>query len=602
VRPLLSCTFGAGPAHSAALPAFPSLARFAAGTAEVAHAAIVEIASDAGVVCLALGRPRFNRAADAARAQASGNASAWLSALRADGAAMLDTVHGRFAVAWLDTVARRALLACDRFGTWPLCFHAGSGGLAFSDRADAVALAERRLSEQALFDYLYFHMIPAPRTVYEGVQRLPAGHALVWNQGGVEVAPYWKPAFQESRVPDLAGAKQAFRDIVFAAVQREATGADVGCFLSGGTDSSTVAGMLCKALGHPARTYSIGFDAQGYDEMEYARIAARHFGTDHHEYYVTPRDLVDGIPTVAAHFDQPFGNSSAVPAWCCARAARDDGVERLLAGDGGDELFGGNTRYAKQRVFEWYGIIPAALRRGVVEPLLASPHAARVPILRKAASYVEQARVPLPDRGELYNLLYRLGLSNVFDPAFLAAVDTGMPAAMQRATWRRIDAHSTINRTLGFEWKYTLADNDLVKVVGATTLAGVDVAFPLLDEKLIEFSLGLPPAWKLKGLTLRWFFKEALRGFLPDAIIRKKKHGFGLPFGVWALGDAGLNALARDSLRSLADRGIMNREFLRDLADRWLREHPAYYGEMLWIAMMLEQWMRVHAPEWRFSR
>ena len=130
----------------------------------------------------------------------------------------------------------------------------------------------------------------------------------------------------------------------------------LGCFLSGGTDSSTVAGTLKQVTGSAA-TFSIGFDAAGYDEMDYARIAAKHFGTDHHEHYVTPAELVSAIPKVAAHYDQPFGNSSAVPAYICATVARDHGVRKLLAGDGGDELFGGNTRYAKQKIFEAWWVI-----------------------------------------------------------------------------------------------------------------------------------------------------------------------------------------------------------------------------------------------------
>lgn len=154
------------------------------------------------------------------------------------------------------------------------------------------------------------------------------------------------------------------------AVAAQLDGGKAACFLSGGTDSSTVAGMIGRAAGTAAATYSIGFDAQGYDEMEYARLASRHFGTQHHEYYVTPADLVKGIPHVAASYDQPFGNSSALPAYYCALMARDDGVTRILAGDGGDELFGGNVRYAKNRVFDAYQRVPGLLRRGLLEPWL----------------------------------------------------------------------------------------------------------------------------------------------------------------------------------------------------------------------------------------
>src|SRR5262249_32605352 len=157
--------------------------------------------------------------------------------------------------------------------------------------------------------------------------------------------------------------KREFRSLLRSAVSAELNGGKAGCFLSGGTDSSTVAGMIGEATGVPAATYSIGFDAQGFDEMQYARVAARAFRTEHHEYYVTPDDLVQSIPKIANHYDQPFGNSSSLPAYICARMAREDGVVRILAGDGGDELFGGNSRYAKQRVFSAYDRVPAGIKR-----------------------------------------------------------------------------------------------------------------------------------------------------------------------------------------------------------------------------------------------
>jgi asparagine synthase (glutamine-hydrolysing) len=145
---------------------------------------------------------------------------------------------------------------------------------------------------------------------------------------------------------------------------------------------------------------------------------------------------------------------------------------------------------------------------------------------------------------------------------------------------------------LAFDWRYTLADNDLPKVVGATRLAGLPVGFPFLDEEIVDFSLRLSPSDKLKGLKLRWFFKEALRGFLPDAIIAKKKHGFGLPFGVWLRGHPALRDFAVQSIRDLAPRAIVRREFVDRLLGELLPAHPAYYGEMVWILMILEQWLQ----------
>lgn len=567
----------------------------------VNHDRRLSVHEDDDGLCLAWGEPSFADARDADRAEAQGAAAAWLAAFRRHGAAAPQHVNGRFAAALVRHAQREVLAVTDRFATFPVCYSGTPDRIRFGDRADDVAGPSPAISAQALFDYLFFHVIPAPATVFEGVRRLPAAHVLEWRDGRTSCRPYWQPAFAERSGMVLAEQEAKFLGLVESAVAREAENGEVGAFLSGGTDSSTIAGMLCKITGKPAKTYSIGFDAAGYDEMEYARIAARHFGTDHHEYYVTPADLLEGIPKVACHYDQPFGNSSAVPAWVCATRARSDGIDKLLAGDGGDELFGGNERYAKQRVFERYGLLPKVLRRGALEPVLNLPGVDRLPVMRKAASYVKQARVPLPDRLQRYNLLLRLGSEDVLEPSFLAAIDADEPFAAQRSWWDTIKASSSIDHMIAFDWKYTLADNDLPKVIGSAELAGVEVGFPLLSDELLEFSLELPPDWKLKGQTLRWFFKHALRNFLPEEILQKQKHGFGLPFGVWVCTNADLEKFARETLDGLGSRGIVKPGFLDKLRCEYLPAYPGYYGEMVWILMMLELWLRSRAPEWRLA-
>jgi len=545
----------------------------------------------------ASGTPRFTATAPDALA-------AWQQAFAARGPRCAADVGGEFAVA-LDLPGGGHYLAVDRFAVHSLCFAVQDGRLHYATRADELArrLGIRELDTQALFDYLYHHCIPSPRTIFVGIQRLPAAHYALFANGELTVAPYWTPRFDEQPAPRFEALRDEFRSILRTAVQERLTGdGKTACFLSGGTDSSTVCGLLRETTGQAPAGYSIGFEAEGYDEMAYARIAAKAYGADHHEYYVTPADLVAAIPDVAAHYDQPFGNSSAVPAFYCARKAQQDGFTRLLAGDGGDELFGGNVRYAKERVFDVYSQIPAPLRAGVLDPLFLNPVTGSIPLLKKGSSYITQARVPMPDRMQSYNLLDRLGLPQVFTPAFLSAVNVEAPREHQRATWAAGPHEaSLVNQMLAFDWRYTLAENDLPKVVGTTGLAGVDVSFPLLDTRLLDFSLKLPTSYKLRGLKLRWFFKEALRGFLPDEILTKKKHGFGLPFGPWAVKDAALNALATESLRGIAARGLVRPEFVDSLLNQRLKEHAGYYGEMVWILMMLEQWLRRHAPDYRLA-
>jgi asparagine synthase (glutamine-hydrolysing) len=545
---------------------------------------------------IAQGRPQFTDARLASLAATSGDLSAWAAlASQRDPMRAIAEVGGSFCVALQDAEGR-TLLAVDRFSICTLCYRIIDGRLHVSTRADELAALPPRaeIDPQAIFDYLYFHVIPSPRTIFRDVYRLPAAHYATFDRGRLAVAPYWTPQFREPARPDFATLAEEFRSLLRNAVATQLDRGKPGCFLSGGTDSSTVAGMIGQVAGRPAATYSIGFSAEGYDEMEYARIAARRFGTEHHEYYVTPDDLVSSIPVVAAHYDQPFGNSSALPAYYCARMAREDGVTRLLAGDGGDELFGGNSRYAKQKIFGWYECLPGVMRRGLLEPVLERTPAGALPLLSKGRSYIEQAKVPLPDRMQMYNLLLRLGPAEVFTPGFLAQVDTGEPLRQQQQVWRQVQQGSALNRMLAYDWRYTLAESDLPKVCGTTSLAGVQVDFPFLDQQLLDFSLRLPTDYKLKGLKLRWFFKEALRGFLPDEILTKKKHGFGLPFGVWTQRHEGLHRLATDALHSMAERGIVRREFIGTLLSTLLPAHPGYYGEMVWILVMLEHWLRRH--------
>ena len=547
-----------------------------------------------------LGSPQFIDPELAAAEKSEGSLAAWRLALDGPAVAAAAATQGHFAAAVSD--GTRALLAVDRFATQTLCYRFDGQSLQAAARADSLAGPAPEIDPQALFDYLFFHEVPSPRTVFKGVLRLPPGHCASLHDGRFDVTPYWSAEFDEKPVGSFAQAKSHFLKLLADAVTCQLDGSRSACFLSGGTDSSTVAGLIGQVTGKPAATYSIGFDARGYDEMAYARIAAKRFGCEHHEYYVTPEDLVQGIPLLAAHLDQPFGNSSALPAYLCALRAREDGVTRLLAGDGGDELFGGNTRYAKQRVFDWYQGVPAGLRSSLLEPLsTAGGVLDHLPLLGKGASYVRQASVPMPDRLQTYNLLERLGQAEVLTPAFLARVDPTDPARQQRAVWQQSEGASFVNRMLAYDWRYTLAENDLPKVRSATQLAGVSVGYPFLDQALMDFSLGLPSSYKLKGLKLRWFFKEALRGFLPDEIISKKKHGFGLPFGVWAVGHAGLQTLAVDSMRGLGERGIVRREFTAALMKDLLPSHPGYYGEMVWILMMLEQWFRHHLPNYRLE-
>ncbi|MDE2370305.1 MAG: asparagine synthase [Burkholderiales bacterium] len=549
---------------------------------------------DTTLTSICIGSPRFADPDDAALEPAQ----AWRSLISRVGvAAAASQVGGDFAVA-LPLDDGSVFIAVDRFAIRTLCWRIEGGSLRFAERADELA-AGASLSPQAMYDYLYFHVVPSPRTVFDGVQRLPAAHWGLFKDGRLTPQRYWTPAFKPRREPDFEALRAEFRRLLQDAVARQLDGSTPACYLSGGTDSSTIAGMIGLAAGRPAVAYSIGFAAQGYDEMEYARLAAKHFGCEHREIYFSPEDLVRDIPKVAAWYDQPFGNSSALPAFHCAERARADGITRLLAGDGGDELFGGNSRYATDRLFEPYARIPALIRRGFLEPFFGLGIVSSLPGLRKGSNYIRLANLGMPERGQDYNHVRRIGESTALTRDFVAAIEPADAVRQQRAVWAEAECTDGIDRHLAYDWRYTLAECDLPKVVGTSTMAGVSVGFPMLDDALVDFSMTLPADYKLRGDALRWFFKEALRGFLPDGVITKKKQGFGLPFGVWMVQHDGLRRLSVDAVSSLVARGIVRPEFESQLFDRLLPDHPHYYGTMVWILVMLEHWLRSHAPNWR---
>lgn len=551
---------------------------------------------DDGLLSVIVGQPHWSATELAERQQAQGAAAALCTAYRRHGTDLFRHLRGAFALAILDRRSRRLLAAVDRMGRHPLYYAEIPGGLVFGSTADSVRAhpgVDGGVSLQGLFNYVYFHMVPSPGTVYQAQRKLPAAHYLDYRDGRATVAGYWQPAFEEPDGVSTAALADELQTLILDAVNRSSDTDSVGAFLSGGLDSSTVAGMLARLRAGAARTYSIGFAVDGYDEMAYARIAARHFDTRQHEYYVTPEDVADAVPLIARSYDEPFGNSSAVPAYYCARLAAADGVTRLLAGDGGDELFAGNERYARQFLFEHYRRLPRTVRAGLLEPALRRLPGG-LPLVRKSLSYVNQANVPLPDRLESYNFLHRHAPGEMFDADFLAAVDLEQPLRVLRELYHRPSQGSPLNRMMYLDWQRTLADNDLRKVNRMCALAGVDVVYPLLDDALVEFSCRVPSALKLKGRQLRHFYKRAMDGFLPEAIIKKSKHGFGLPFGIWMREHRPLQELAYDSLLALKNRAYLRPAFIDRAMELHRSGHASYYGELVWVLMMLELWLEQH--------
>ena len=532
-------------------------------------------------------------------AKAQNDAAALIAGYLRLGPNVLTKLHGHFVVALVADQGQTALIATDRLGTRPLCYMNSGDGIVFASRNDACFQypgLNPKLREQAIYNYVYLHMVPSPNGAWEDVKLLKPGQYLHLKDGKQTLGTYYQTEYTDTAGDNFDELKATFRGLLDKSVEDLLDDSrKVGGFLSGGTDSSTLVGTLGKLTGEAAPCYSIGFDAPDFDETEYARIAAKAYGAQHEAYYIKPEDIVDAIPRIARFYDAPFGNSSAVPAYFCAKLAKDDGIDLILGGDGGDELFGGNERYATQQVFDAYHHFPGFLRKGLLEPALNTfPLGERIWPIRKGRRYVEQANVPMPDRIQAYNILVRLGNESVFTPEFLSRINTEEPLNLQREVYQGAHSNSDLNRHLALDMKFTLADNDLPKVGGVCEIAGMNVAYPLLDDRLVDFAAALPDELKVNKLKLRWFFKEALKDFLPDEIINKTKHGFGLPFGLWIEQHAPLRELVDHSLGNLKQRGIIAPAFIDQLNGDLMKEHASYYGVSIWILVILEQWLEAH--------
>ncbi|MEY3202107.1 MAG: hypothetical protein RIR70_1657 [Pseudomonadota bacterium] len=549
-------------------------------------------ASDARHWVLTRGRPYFMDKEARAEARLRGEAYGWLRLIARHGTRFIEHVGGDYALAVIDLHTATLTLFTDRFAQHPIFYREEAGGLRFSSRAADLG---QGISNQAIFNYFHGHVIGAPDSVYDNVRALPAGSRLEFSSQGITLNRYWQPAFEPLHRVSTPSLAKRFRQLLRAAVERSMEGTHTGCFLSGGTDSSTLAGMLSRITGARVKTYSIGFDVEGYDELDFAQTAAAHFDCAHHAHTMRAAELLDLMPQLARAMDQPFGNSSLAPTTQCATLARQHGTTHLLAGDGGDELFGGNTRYAQTLREEKR----ASLAR-LAQPSLAGL-AQRIPTAwsSRALRAVTRLAAPLPDRLWRHNLLTQIGVPEIFTPEFLSDTDTDYPHQRLAAVWAANQHGALIDTLLAYDWQITLADNDLPKVCLAGELADVAVRFPMLDERVVDFSLSLAPALKVRGMSLRRFFKYALTGFLPQKILRKKKHGFGLPFGPWLLSNPALHDFAKAALHSLGQRGVVQPRFINELLTTRLSEHPGYYGELVWLGVMLEMWLQAHQPAWQ---
>jgi asparagine synthase (glutamine-hydrolysing) len=565
---------------------------------ELASIPGVRVALDADLIFTNAWEETLQRAGAGAGRMSLAERVAWL--YLSQGVDFLDRLEGAFSLALWDEKQCRLLLAIDRAGIRQLYWRREGDRLTFASRVGALCAAHGKsleINPAAVMQYLLFTAVPAPLGIYRGVQKLEPGHCLLFEAGQVKHHQYWDMKYPETQGKTPQYWAQEVREGIRAAVHRHLENCvpeRTGAYLSGGTDSSSVVAFVSERFS-PANTFSIYFAEERYSEIGYARITAKHFKTKHCERRLTSQDALAAIPKICSYYDEPFANSSAIGAYYCALMARESGVGTLLAGDGGDEIFAGNERYASDRKFARYHALPSWLRKGLIEPT-ASVLPLNDSWLSLPRRYIQRARIPNPRRIFSYGPFFSTPPEEVFERDFLAEVppDTWMQIADSH--FNRHHQASDLNRMMYFDLKIILADNDLRKVSGTAELAGVRTRFPFLDRRLAELTGRIPTNLKLRGAEKRFIFKCAMRGILPDDVLAKKKHGFGVPLGLWLFEEPSLKAMVRDVLGDVRtrQRGYVRPQFVDRLLTQQAREDVAFYGEAVWCLLALELWHRQH--------
>ncbi len=552
-------------------------------------------------LCAAIiGYPRWSKDSLRALADDQGHAAALLEAYRRHGCDLLDHLHGHFVFALLDLNRGRVFCAIDRFGVYRLC-HASPrhGQFIFATSADSLCPypgMTTTVTPQALYQYLFLvDRVAAPATIYEEQRKLRSGEALVFEAGEVRCWRYWQLQYDGAISRSRDGYHQALREKLELAVRRclrQENEQKVASFLSGGLDSSTVAGLLAQVTSGKGHCVTIAFQHADYDETKYAEIAARHFGLKHDVFMVGPEEVLSVLPKLCEIYDEPYSNSSVIPCYYCAKVSREFGDEMILAGDGGDELFAGNTRYIKDDIFEHYRKIPTLVRQHLLESILPRvPFREKISLLRRANNYVKLARRSAAYRLIADNVFFRLPADQVFSADAFATLDLDAPKRVAEAHYDRARGGSKIQKMMHLDLQLTLADSDLRKVLTTCTAAGIRVRFPMLDDDLAEFSGTLPPELLVEGKEIRAFYKEALINFLPTAILEKPKQGFGLPMFQYIAAMPALADFFCDALNDLKRRSFFQPAFLEDLINEIRQGRPDSHTGVTWDLAVLETWM-----------
>ena len=505
------------------------------------------------------------------------------------GDSFLERLRGMFAIALWDDRRRRLLLGRDRFGIKPLYYAAEDGGLIFASELKAMLEHpgfSRQTDPRAIAAFLAFNSIPAPLTIYAAARKLPPGHLLAWEGGEVEVRRFARPRPVPAGEVRREGAaalaielQSTLRDSVRAHLVSDVP---VGVLLSGGVDSGALTALAAAESPERLKTFSIGFEESGFDELARARLVAERYGTDHRELIVRP-DAVQLLPKLVEAFDEPFGDSSAVPTYLVSELAAGE-VKVALSGEGGDELFGGYYTYVADLLAPRIGRL-AALSAPLVEALPSSD--ARVGFDYKAKRFARAAALSDP-------LERHHAWKEIFSPAARHSLLDGRatawdPLDLYRERYAETAGAEPLARLQDVDLGIYLADDLLVKTDRLSMAHSLELRVPFLDPLVAGFAAALPTAMKVRGTAKKRLLRRAVAPLLPKEIVRGRKQGFSILLAAWLRGP--LEPFAREVLSApnLERQGYLDPAVVAGVLDRHCSRREDL-SRQLWGLMSLTLW------------
>jgi asparagine synthase (glutamine-hydrolysing) len=508
---------------------------------------------------------------------------------------MVQHLNGMFAFALWDSRARRLLLARDRFGEKPLYWGVFDNTLLFASEPKVLLAhpsVKTSLNLQALRQYLSFDYVPAPLTIYQGINKLPAAHTLTLADGEIETRPYWSLSYKTKEpVPTELEAATHLRELLADSVRmRLVSDVPLGVLLSGGVDSSTVAALAVQASSEAVKTFSISFAESSFDESSYARAVAKFLGTDHHEERLSANLAANLVGEIGSWMDEPFSDPSLVPTYLLSRFTRKH-VTVALGGDGGDELFAGYPMYRGHRWAANYLTIPSALRSGLLEPLigLLPVKTKNLSLDYKATRFIAGTKYdPVARHHVWFGSFSPDEQEMLLTPDVLGQTD-GDIYRDARQMLAECDSPDVVEQMQSLDTRLYLAEDILTKVDRASMAVSLEVRAPFLDPRVAEFAASLPANYKLRGSKTKYILKQAIDAYLPPFVTRRGKKGFGVPVAEWLKGK--LRPLARDLLSPERVRraGVFNADYIARLQSEHERG-VANHRKLLWTLLMFELW------------